>query len=182
MNYYGHQGPIYRVRCNPFWHSQDCPIFISSSYDWTVKVWHAREEVEKLSCHQISGDRPLTSQVNDVNWSPSTSSCFALVTNDGRIEIWDLFINNLAPVVTHFDKLEDGVTEDSTPKTIVRFSASSPVILSGNEKGGVDVYRSKGLEHVQVSDQDQINRLLGAIKKDDFASDDKDAKKDEDGA
>jgi hypothetical protein len=49
--------------------------------------------------------------------------------------------------VTHFDKLEDGA-EDTTPKTIVRFSASSPVLLSGNDKGAVDVYRSKGLEHV----------------------------------
>lgn len=49
-NYYGHAGPIYRVRCNPFWNTQDCPIFLSCSYDWTVRVWHARENVEKLVC------------------------------------------------------------------------------------------------------------------------------------
>jgi hypothetical protein len=55
------------------------------------------------------------------------------------------------------------------------------VLLSGNDKGAVDVYRSKGLEHVQVSDQDQQNRLLGAIKKDDFTEDDK-SKKPEDEA
>ncbi len=41
-NYYGHNGPIYRVRCNPFWDSTDCPIFLSCSYDWTVKVWNAK--------------------------------------------------------------------------------------------------------------------------------------------
>ena len=58
------------------------------------------------------------------------------------------------PVKTHFDKLEDG-SEDKTPKTVVRFSQTSPVVLSGNLKGQVDVYRTKGLEHVQVSDQDQ---------------------------
>ena len=63
-------------------------------------------------------------------------------------------------MVTHFDKLDDGQTDDPTPKTIVRFSSSSPVLLTGNDKGAVDVYRSKGLEHVQVSDQDQQNRLL----------------------
>ena len=63
-------------------------------------------------------------------------------------------MNNLMPIVTHFDKLENGDT-DSTPKTIVRFSNTSPVLLTGNDKGAVDVYRSKGLEHVQVSDQDQ---------------------------
>ena len=43
MNYYGHQGPIYKVRCNPYWHGQDCPIFLTCSYDWTVKVWNSKE-------------------------------------------------------------------------------------------------------------------------------------------
>jgi hypothetical protein len=40
----------------------------------------------------------------------------------------------LNPVKTHFDKLEDG-SEDKTPKTVVRFSQTSPVVLSGNLKG-----------------------------------------------
>ena len=151
---------------------------MSCSYDWTVKIWNAREESEKLSCHQIAGERPLTSQVNDINWSPSTSSVFGSVTNDGRIEIWDLFKNNLGPLVTHFDTNDDG-SEDKTPKTIVRFSSSCPVILSGNEKGEVDVYRSKGLEHVQVSDEEQQNRLLKAIAKDDFTSNENDKKEEE---
>jgi dynein intermediate chain 4, axonemal len=53
-NYYGHAGPIYRIRCNPFWNAQDCPIFLSCSYDWTVRVWHAKEFSEKLVCQQMS--------------------------------------------------------------------------------------------------------------------------------
>ena len=73
------------------------------------------------------------------------------MANDGRIEIWDLFWNNLGPVVTKFDKDQNG-NDIKTAKTIVRFSASSPVLLTGNLKGQVDVYRTKGLEHVQVSD------------------------------
>lgn len=124
-----------------------------------------------MVCHQIS-DQALKAQVNDIEWSPNTSSCFASVTNDGRIEIWDLFTEPLGPVVTYFDKDENG-NHDNTPKTIVRFSATSPVILSGNLKGEVDVYRTRGLEHVQVSEQDQQNRLLAAIRKgrNDFAND-----------
>lgn len=46
---------------------------------------------------------------------------------------------------------------------MIRFSKNSPVVLSGNLKGSVDVYRVNGLEHVQVSDEDQIDRLLSAI-------------------
>lgn len=171
-NYYGHTGPIYRVRCNPFWHPQECPIFMTCSYDWTVRIWNARETQCKLVCQQISGE-VLRDQVNDIEWSPSTSSCFGSVTNDGRVEIWDLKIDTLGPVVTHFDKDEEGNTIN-TPKTIVRFSPSAPVLLTGNLKGQVDVYRTRGLEHVQVLLSDQQNRIMGALKKDDFTSDSKD--------
>ena len=143
--YYGHTGPIYRVRCNPFWDSQDCPIFITCSYDWTVRVWNAKDDNgEKLVCHQIFS---LKEQVNDVVWSPHTSSVFASVANDGRIEVWDLFKDNLGPQLTYFDKNSDGEVMN-IPKTVIRFSANAPVILTGNLKGSVDVYRVNGLEHV----------------------------------
>ena len=101
-NYYGHTGPIYRVRCNPFWHGHECPIFLTCSYDWTVRVWSAKENTEVLVCHQIASN-PLKDQVNDIQWNPNTSSSFASVANDGRIEIWDLRVEALAPLVTHFD-------------------------------------------------------------------------------
>lgn len=30
------------------------------------------------------------------------------MSNDGRIEIWDLFKDNLSPLLTYFDKNSDG--------------------------------------------------------------------------
>ena len=47
----------------------------------------------------------------------------------------------------------------------------SPVVMTGNSKGEVDVYRTRGFEHMQVSYEDQWNRLITAIKKDDFTND-----------
>ena len=161
--YYGHTGPIYKVRCNPFWEPLECQVFLTCSYDWTVRVWNAKENTPKLICHQINN---LREQVNDVQWSPHTSSVYASVANDGRIEIWDLFRDNLGPMLTHFDR--NGEEELKVPKTVVAFSKNAPVILTGNARGQVDVYRVNGLEHVQVSEKDQIERLLRAIQKDDF--------------
>lgn len=86
----GHNGPIYKVRCNPFWDTAECPIFLSCSYDWTVKVWNAKQQTPALTCHQIGH---LRDQVNDICWAPKTSSVFASVANDGRIEIWDLKVD-----------------------------------------------------------------------------------------
>lgn len=161
-NYYGHTGPIYRVRCNPFWDSVKCPIFLTCSYDWTVRVWHDKDSHEKQVCQQIS--IPLKEQVNDICWSPLTSSVFASVANDGRIEVWDLHRDPLNPRFCHFDpdtEAEDG--KDRTARTVVKFSKSAPVLMAGTADGRVCVYRSHGLEHGPVSDEDQINRLINAI-------------------
>ena len=46
--------------------------------------------------------------MNDIEWSPNTSSVFGSVANDGRVEIWDLYRDNLGPMLTHFDKNADG--------------------------------------------------------------------------
>lgn len=85
------------------------------------------------------------------------------------MEIWDLKDDTLGPIITFFDTDENG-DRIHTPKTIVKFSPTAPVVLTGNLNGQVDVYRTKGLEHVQVLVTDQQNRLMGALKKDDFSS------------
>lgn len=75
----------------------------------------------------------------------------------------------LSPQLTWFDKDPAG-NEVHIAKTAVRFSRNSPVVLTGTEDGRVGVYRTHGLEHVQVSERDQINRLLSAITKDEYDS------------
>jgi len=89
------------------------------------------------------------------------------VANDGRIEIWDLWRDVLSPVLTYFDKSADGA-EIHTPKTAVKFSKNSPVVLAGTDDGNVGVYRCHGLEHDQVTERDQIHRLMSSITKDEF--------------
>ena len=31
----------------------------------------------------------ITDQINDIEWSPNTSTIFSLVADDGRVELWD---------------------------------------------------------------------------------------------
>ena len=129
-----------------------------------------------MTCWQIES---LQQQVNDICWSPLTSSVFASVANDGRIEIWDLK-DHLAPILpSYFDKKEDG-TLDHTPRTVVKFSHSAPVIFTGKVDGTVGVYRTKGLEHGPVSEEDQMNRLMSAIQKEEYTASSKDKKKGDD--
>lgn len=97
--YFGHTGPVYKIRTSPF--SPD--VFLSCSADWTVKLWNQQTaEAPVLSFCSVD----LNSVVHDISWSPSSSTVFGSVTGDGRIEIWDLDISTLDPVITHFPEVE----------------------------------------------------------------------------
>jgi hypothetical protein len=65
--------------------------------------------------------------------------------------------------------LPGGTEPDNTPRTVIEFASAAPVIFTGNAIGQVGVYRTLGLEHEQVTEQDQIKRIMDAIVKDDFA-------------
>lgn len=87
----------------------------------------------------------------------------------------------MQPLLTHFDLDHEGIPI-KTPKTIVRFAKNSPVVLAGTLDGKVGVYRTFNLEHVQVSEKDQIHRLLSAITKDEFGEQSAKGKKTEEEA
>lgn len=116
--------------------------------------------------------------MNDICWSPKTSTVFASVADDGRVEIWDLKMNNLAPMACFFDKDVDG-NKVHTPKTAVRIADKLPVLFTGDTKGKVHVYRTSGLEHIQVTKAEQIRRLQSALSKDDFTESKAEEKKEE---
>eukprot|EP00359_Climacostomum_virens_P008697 CAMPEP_0204920000 /NCGR_PEP_ID=MMETSP1397-20131031/17134_1 /ASSEMBLY_ACC=CAM_ASM_000891 /TAXON_ID=49980 /ORGANISM="Climacostomum Climacostomum virens, Strain Stock W-24" /LENGTH=800 /DNA_ID=CAMNT_0052093647 /DNA_START=997 /DNA_END=3396 /DNA_ORIENTATION=- len=147
--YWGHAGPVYRVRCSPYWSH----IMLTCSADWTAAVWNwRRDEVPALSIHSLD----LQDSVNDIQWSPQSSTMFSLVANDGRIEIWDLAHSNITPTVMH-------KSDDLTPRTMVRFCNDYPVLVSGNSRGVVEVYRLKNMDTPLMTMEEQKQRLERAV-------------------
>ena len=66
--------------------------------------------------------------------------------------------------------MDDEGNKITVPKTVVEFSQSSPVVLAGALDGRVCVYRTYGLEHGPVSDEDQVARIMSCITKEDFST------------
>ncbi|CAM9993072.1 unnamed protein product [Choristocarpus tenellus] len=91
-SYVGHTGPVYRIRCSPFWDR----FFLSCSADWTVRLWEQRQATPIHTLRSVD----LSDVVNDVAWSPTCSTVFASVAGDGRVELWDLCRSTLDPVVS----------------------------------------------------------------------------------
>ena len=99
----------------------------------------------------------LYDAVNDIEWSPHSSTIFSNVCDDGRVEIWDLSVNVLAPVTSRKPETR------SDPSTMVRFCQEFPVLVTGNSKGIVDVYRLKNLNSELLTKDEHKKRLEKAV-------------------
>ncbi|KAF0689082.1 Aste57867_19354 [Aphanomyces stellatus] len=150
--YYGHTAAVYAIHMSPFW-SQ---LLLSCSADWTVKLWHQADQHEILNFRSVD----LSNGVHGIGWCPNDSTIFGSVTEDGRIEIWDLSTSVLDPIITHFPK-------EDVECTCISFAPSSPVLVVGDSTGDVGVFRVPVLAEGRcdgMSVDDQIDRLKHAIQ------------------
>ncbi|RHY25496.1 hypothetical protein DYB25_001936 [Aphanomyces astaci] len=150
--YYGHTAAVYAIHMSPFWNQ----LLLSCSADWTVKLWHEADQHEVLNFRSVD----LCHGVYGVAWCPNDATIFGSVTEDGRIEIWDLEQSVLDPIVTHFPK-------EDVHCTCISFAPSSPVLVVGDSTGEVGVYRVPTLAEgrcVGQSIEDQIERLKRAVR------------------
>jgi WD40 repeat protein len=97
-NFYGHTGPVYRVRCSPFLPD----AFLSCSADWSAMLWSSHISGSNAAGKAILKFSGGHDAVQDIIWSPNKSTIFALATREGRVEVWDLEVSPLDPIVKIF--------------------------------------------------------------------------------
>ncbi|XP_047918138.2 dynein axonemal intermediate chain 4 isoform X4 [Anser cygnoides] len=125
--YKGHKGPVYKVAWNPF--STD--MFLSCSADWTIMLWHQNSQMPILTFSST------TTVVHDIMWSPKSVFIFA-AANESRVEIWDLSVSILDPVITRFANPEAKFTS-------VLFAKNTDCLLVGDSRGEVSVFAPQNL-------------------------------------
>ncbi|XP_011367904.1 LOW QUALITY PROTEIN: WD repeat-containing protein 78 [Pteropus vampyrus] len=142
--YKGHKGPVYKIAWNPF-----ClDVFLSCSADWGVIIWQQENLKPFLSFY------PTTHVVYDVAWSPKSSYIFA-AANESRVEIWDLHISTLDPLIVN-------VANPGIKFTTVLFAKQTDCLLVGDNDGQVAVYELRNMPTVSDSGRrDMIDTLLG---------------------
>lgn len=118
--YEGHNMAVYSVK----WNTYHPRVFLSSSADWTVKMWD-----HNITKPIMSWD--LSCAVGDVCWAPYSSTVFAAVTSDGKVHIYDLAANK------HEQFCEQKVVKRAH-LTHVLFNSREPVLLVGDNRGGVN--------------------------------------------
>ena len=158
-NYSHHTGAVYAIRCNPFVPD----LFLSASHDWTTALWTSSKDtpLAVIKGGEAAQSTPATltpstagSDVMDLAWNPALACVFAQCTRDGRLEVWDLEQGVLDPVMS---------VDISGGAQCVTWAGSS-VLLVGDDRGRVEVYRVEGKAFVPtpqnaVTHDEQAQRM-----------------------
>ncbi|XP_050968035.1 dynein, cytoplasmic 1, intermediate chain 2a isoform X4 [Labeo rohita] len=142
----GHHGPITGLDC----HTAAGPVdfshlFVTSSFDWTVKLWSTKNNKPLYSFEDNSD------YVYDVMWSPTHPALFACVDGVGHLDLWNL--NNETEVPTA------SVTVEGNPAlNRVRWAQSGREVAVGDSEGQVHIYDVG--EQISVPRQDEWTRFV----------------------
>ncbi|XP_073499951.1 dynein axonemal intermediate chain 4 [Phyllobates terribilis] len=141
--YRAHKGPVYKLAWSPF-----CPdVFLSCSADWCIHLW--RQDI----LQPILTFSATTNAVHDIMWSPSSPLVFGAV-NENRVEIWDLSVSILDPIIV--SSANPGVK-----LTTLLFAKNTDCVLIGDSDGQVSVYT---LRNVSSGEASQVNALCDLIE------------------
>jgi len=117
--YGGHAMAVYAVR----WNAQHPRMFLSASADWSVRVWDSKRTDKPVMRFDL-GDA-----VGDAAWAPFSSTVFAALTDDGKVHVFDLAENRLAPLCSQ--KIS------KRKLTKLAFNPHEPILLVGDCEGVV---------------------------------------------
>ncbi|XP_026070255.1 cytoplasmic dynein 1 intermediate chain 2 isoform X4 [Carassius auratus] len=141
----GHHGPITGLDC----HTAAGPVdfshlFVTSSFDWTVKLWSTKNNKPLYSFEDNSD------YVYDVMWSPTHPALFACVDGVGHLDLWNL--NNETEVPT-----ASATVEGSPALNRVRWTHSGREVAVGDSEGRVHIY---DVGEISLARQDEWTRFV----------------------
>ncbi|KAK7066838.1 Cytoplasmic dynein 1 intermediate chain 2 [Halocaridina rubra] len=151
--YEGHQGPVTGVST----HSTPGPIdfshlFLTSSIDWTVKLWSVKE-TKPLYSFEDNGD-----YVYDVAWSPIHPALFTAVDGTGRIDLWNLNQDTEVPTASTY-------VEGNPALNRVSWTNSGQQITVGDDMGKIWIYDvGEQLAVPRADDWARLVHTMGELK------------------
>ncbi|XP_074653456.1 cytoplasmic dynein 1 intermediate chain 1-like isoform X2 [Tubulanus polymorphus] len=145
----GHQGPVTGIDCNTVPGQVDfSQLFLTSSFDWTVKLWSIKEQRPLYSFEDNSD------YVYDARWSPIHPALFASVDGNGRIDLWNL--NNDTEVPTASTRI------DGSAANRCRWHQSGHSLAVGDDTGRIHIYDVA--EHIANPKNDEWTKFVHTLQ------------------
>eukprot|EP00939_MAST-03C_sp_MAST-3C-sp1_P000470 g470.t1 len=108
-------------------------LLLSSSIDWTCKLWDLKKSPRPLCEFQCANDYVL-----DVQWSPSHPAVFAAADAMGSLQLWNLNAKLEAPIVRTSDK--NASSRSARALNRVRWNGAGDKLLTGDSAGVLSLY------------------------------------------
>jgi dynein intermediate chain len=150
----GHYGPVTGLSC----HNVPGPIdfshiFLTTSFDRSVKLWNLKEPGKPLHSFEDNSD-----YVYDVAWSPINPALFATADGTGRLDLWNLINGSEEPTAS--------LTVDGAPAlNKVRWSRSGDQLAVGDDQGKITLFDVNEIEaNPRADDWSKFVRVLQDMK------------------
>lgn len=147
--YEKHLGPVTGISTH---YNQSSPdfghLFLTSSIDWTIKLWSLKES-KPLYSFEDSSD-----YVCDVAWSPINPALFASVDGNGRLDLWNLNQDTEVPTASI-------VVEGAPALNRVSWTPSGLHVTVGDEAGKIYVYDVA--EHLASPRADEWSKFAATL-------------------
>ncbi|KAJ5825781.1 hypothetical protein N7474_002919 [Penicillium riverlandense] len=182
LAYRGHAAPIMSTAFHPARGPVDLgDLMLSSSLDWSVKLWRVRPPATTASATSGTADPQVVSPILDITredvvydarWSPHKPGVFSLVDGGGNVEVWDLYTDTEVPVVrTTPTRGRGGILSRSLNK-IAWEEREGRRLATGGLDGVVTVFEvGKGLgglpDEVPAEEWTGMKRLVGKLEQKD---------------
>lgn len=130
-----HDAPISNIAFNPaLKNSNLADLFLTSSYDWTVKLWSLKSS-KPLYTFESARD-----YVYDAQWSPVHPSLFCMGDGSGNVDMWNIAKDSEAPVYS--TKLPDHSNNSAETAAVSRiaWNHSGSHIAIGTSSGAICLY------------------------------------------
>eukprot|EP00918_Siedleckia_nematoides_P031346 GHVU01067843.1.p2 GENE.GHVU01067843.1~~GHVU01067843.1.p2 ORF type:complete len:234 (-),score=56.26 GHVU01067843.1:175-876(-) len=157
----GHNGPVSGVDFHPTHEGQPLDfsdLMLSSSFDWTVKLWSPRQAQSALHTFESGED-----YVCEVAWSPTHPGVFATVDAEGMVDVWNLVHDFETPVV----RAKATTSDRGEPAALnsLDWSHDGKLIYTGDLTGRIHVWTaSSGLVTARNDDWNVLQEKIEELK------------------
>uniref|UniRef100_A0A8D9B8K6 Cytoplasmic dynein 1 intermediate chain n=1 Tax=Cacopsylla melanoneura TaxID=428564 RepID=A0A8D9B8K6_9HEMI len=126
--YESHEGPVVGLSSHRAQgHIDFSHLVLTSSYDWSVKLWNIKENKPVHSFNEFRD------YVMDVQWSPINPALFATVEVGGRVDLWNLNIDTEVPATS-------AIVEGAPALNRVSWTPNGTQLCVGDEKGVITMF------------------------------------------
>jgi len=151
----GHHGPVTAIDFHPMNSSSNMPgtdfsdLFITSSTDWTCKLWNQKVPSKPTYSFEDAGD-----YVYDVRWCPTHPAVFASADGTGCMSLWNLNEETEIPIIQ--------TNVGTRALNRLKWSKDGKKILVGDSAGALMIYDTG---EISVPRPDEAERFAETLQK-----------------